>query len=736
MKVSDIIKVELIKAFIEIQITILFKRFVMIEKCKVVLKKYFGYDEFRYGQEEAINSLLTNRDTLIIMPTGGGKSLCYQVPAMVQEGITIVISPLIALMKDQVDYLESIGIGAAFINSTLSDSEIQDRLYKCMLGQYRLLYVAPERLESQSFCNTVIHMNISLVAIDEAHCVSQWGHDFRPSYRKIARFISMLDVRPTIAALTATATEAVKEDIVNLLELREPDIYITGFDRSNLSFSVIVGEDKRSFIKQYISENKDSSGIIYASTRREAENLHKFLSIEGFRSGVYHAGLPDEERSRVQEDFVYDNINIMVATNAFGMGIDKSNVRYVIHHNLPKNIEAYYQEAGRAGRDGEDSECILLFNPSDVQVQKYFIDESMLNEERKSYEYKKLQFMVDYCHTSKCLRKYVLEYFGETDTEDKCDNCSNCNDKRELKDITIEAQMILSCVYRVKERFGKTIVVDVLKGSENKKILAAGLNKLTTYSLMKKHNRTDILNMVNKLIAEGYLRLTEDEHTIVKLTDKSYPVLKNMEKVFMKINTVERKESGDKELLSRLKELRKDLASSEKIPPYVIFHDSTLREMAENLPADKDSMKKIKGIGEHKLDKYGQQFLSVICQYITEKNLNVPRDKEDIDLQDKVEKVKSHLVTYNLYTAGKSLEDICLERGLSRVTVENHIFDCYLEGLKVDLDSFIPAEQEELILKIMDSVGCEKLKTVKDALPDYIGYTAIKAVLLKHRQVS
>ena len=380
----------------------------MIDECKKVLKKYFGFDEFKGGQDIAINSVLKRKDSLVIMPTGGGKSICYQLPAMIFNGITIVISPLIALMKDQVDYLNSIGIEAAFINSSLSNNEIQNRLYKAAQGEFKLLYVAPERLDSQSFLEGLKGLKVSLVAVDEAHCVSHWGHDFRPSYTRISNFINGFNNRPVVIALTATATELVREDIIKSLQLIAPEIHVTGFDRSNLSFSVIVGENKKEFIRDYIKQNKENSGIIYASTRKEVENIYQFLLKEGYKAGLYHAGLNDDERIKMQEAFIYDDLDIMVATNAFGMGIDKSNVRYVIHYNMPKTIEAYYQEAGRAGRDGQTGECILLFSPGDLYIQKFFIDQSNLDEERKAFEYKKLQFMVDYCYTSTCLRKYIL----------------------------------------------------------------------------------------------------------------------------------------------------------------------------------------------------------------------------------------------------------------------------------------------------------------------------------------
>ncbi|MDP4087813.1 MAG: DNA helicase RecQ [Bacillota bacterium] len=586
----------------------------------MLLKKYYGYDGFREGQGTAVETVLSGRDSLIIMPTGGGKSLCYQIPALVQDGITLVISPLIALMKDQVDFLNGIGINAAFINSTLTGPEIEERLIMASRGEYRLLYVSPERLESASFCMGLEGMTISILAVDEAHCISQWGHDFRPSYRQISSFITRLKKRPVVMALTATATEQVREDIVNLLELTDANTIMTGFDRHNLKFSVINGADKRDFIKRYVKENSGSSGIIYTATRKEAESIYKFLKENRFKAGLYHAGLGDDERSASQDDFLYDNVDIIVATNAFGMGIDKSNVRYVIHHNMPKSMEAYYQEAGRAGRDGEYSECILLFNAGDVQTQKYFIDESNLSPERKSMEYQKLQKMVDYCHTSSCLRKYILEYFGETVQEKNCGNCSVCCDVSERQDITLEAQKILSCVYRAAERYGKNMIIDILKGSKNKKVLDNELNMLSTYGIMSSIER-DVLNLlVNKLSADGYLRVTEETFPVLKLTSRSLGVLKGNEKVFMKIEKIKKNVSVDDDLFNLLKGLRKEISIREKLPPYIIFHDTTLREIASKLPCSRDDLKKVKGFGEKKIDLYGSLVIDIVQKFVKDKN--------------------------------------------------------------------------------------------------------------------
>lgn len=702
----------------------------MLHKAKEILKKYYGYSEFRIAQEQIIESILKGKDTLAVMPTGAGKSICFQVPALLMEGVTIVISPLISLMKDQVDYLKESGIEAAYINSSLGNVELQETLFYASSGKYKLIYIAPERLESEGFCNLLRNLNIPLIAVDEAHCVSQWGHDFRPSYRRINSFINKLSKRPIVAAFTATATDTVRKDMLELLDLSDPKVFVTGFDRKNLSFTVIKGEDKDNFLKEYISNNEGKTGIIYTSTRREAESLYSKLQQGGYKVGVYHAGLSEAQRNQVQEDFSFDNINIIVATNAFGMGIDKSNVRYVIHYNIPKNMEAYYQEAGRAGRDGEESECILLFSPKDIQVQKYFIDESSMSEERKNYEYNKLRAMVDYCYTSKCLRGYILQYFGEKEVMVNCGNCSNCNDTREEKDITIEAQKIFSCVYRMKERFGVNMIADVLKGSENKKVLSASLDKLSTYGIMKEFTQKQISSLINKLIADEYLAITDDAYPVVKLKPSSYAVLKNQEKVFMKINKVQKSMKIDNELFDVLSSLRKEISSKENIPPFMIFHDSTLKEMSEYMPSTLDSLLLIKGVGERKAEVYGNYFLEAICKYMKENNLesNIKPEKEP---SERSEKVKTHIITYNLYKDGKSLKDISKERGLAITTIQEHIFKCIMDGMEINIDDFIQKPYEKLILETIKNIGGNKLKPIKDALPQEVDYMSIKAVWYK-----
>lgn len=708
----------------------------MLEGAKNLLKKHFGYNEFRKAQEKVIESILKKEDTVAIMPTGAGKSICYQIPALIFEGVTVVISPLISLMKDQVDSLKEVGIEATYINSSLNNLEIEERIFNAREGLYKLIYIAPERLESDSFVRSLNNLNIALVAVDEAHCVSQWGHDFRPSYTKISNFIRKLSKRPIVAAFTATATETVRRDILNSLELQNPKVFITGFDRENLSFSVIKGEDKGKFIFDYLENNMGKVGIIYTSTRKEAESLYNKINKKGYKVGVYHAGLNDEERKKTQEDFSFDNIEIIVATNAFGMGIDKSNVRFVIHHNIPKNMEAYYQEAGRAGRDGEESECILLFSPNDIRLQKYFIDESFLSPERKNNEYNKLRAMVDYCYTSKCLRSYILEYFGEEPLEEKCNNCSTCNDNREEKDITLEAQKIFSCVYRMKERFGVNMVADVLRGSKNKKLLSLDLDGLSTYGIMEEFTQKDIVALMNKLIADDYMVTTDDKFPVIRLRPKSYDVLKGKETVAIKVSKIEKKVKADNELLDRLKQLRKAISQEESVPPFMIFPDATLKELSEYMPTKEEDLLKIKGIGERKAEVYGERFIKAITEYMDEKGIDINNmDSYEGTKSNKESKIKTHVLSYNLYEEGKSIKEIADERNLKAITIQEHLFKCLSEGMEVDLDNFIKKDYERLILDTIKKVGGTKLKPVKDELPPEVDYMCIKSVWYKYKDI-
>lgn len=589
---------------------------MMLNKARQILKKFYGYEDFRPGQKKVVESLLNRNDTVAIMPTGAGKSICFQIPALLFEGVTLVISPLISLMKDQVDSLRQLGIAAVYINSSVSKAQLYKDLQDISAGFYKIIYIAPERLTSEYLPDSFKNLNISMVAVDEAHCLSQWGHDFRPSYRNILNFTNSLRIKPIISAFTATATPEVKTDIINLLGLKQPNVFVTGFDRPNLYFSVLRGEVKDKFVIDYVKKHQDEAGIIYVGTRKDVDALQVLLEIKGIKAGRYHAGMTDEERNQMQEDFLYDNLSVMVATNAFGMGIDKPNVRYVIHYNMPKNMEAYYQEAGRAGRDGLSGNCILLYSPQDTQLQKFLISKSTESEIRQQLEYKRLQSMVDYCHTPQCLRAFILHYFGEFDVEEHCDNCSNCKLEGELIDITIDAQKVLSCVYRMHERFGVKMIAEVLKGSKSAKVRQFNFERLSTYGLMKERKLKDISDLILRLSAMQYLDITESQYPVVTLNELSWQVLRGQKKVWQKMVIV-KKAKAKGELFEALRSLRKELAIKEKLPPYMIFSDATLTQMATDKPTDLELMKNIRGVGEFKLQKYGEEFLTVIKSYIS-----------------------------------------------------------------------------------------------------------------------
>ena len=582
-------------------------------KINDILKKYFGYSAFREGQEEIIKNILNNKDTLGVMPTGGGKSICYQIPALIFDGITLVISPLISLMQDQVTALNALGIESVYINSSLSQKESNEIFKNISLDQYKIVYVAPERLENEYFLEQIKAKNISQIAVDEAHCISQWGHDFRKSYLGIPRFLKKLQSKPVISAFTATATPKVRDDIVGNLKF-DPDIFLNGFDRKNLKFTTVKGVNSLAYIKKYLKEHKDEGGIIYASTRKEVDSIYNELLSRGYKVGKYHAGLKDSEREKYQNNFVEDELDIMVATNAFGMGIDKSNVRFVIHNNLPKDIESYYQEAGRAGRDGLDANCILIFNPKDILTQRFFIENNQFDNSREimDIKYEKLNAMVNYCHTSQCIRSYILEYFGDEKIEN-CNNCSNCLDTGETEDITIEAQKIISCIGRTGERFGVNIIVGILAGSKNQNILKWNLNKISTYSLMKDYKQKEIRAVIDLLIGDGYIEVLKGEFPTLKLTKKAYSFIKNRETFVRKVAKVDKKISyeGD-QYFEDLKKLRYEIAKEEGKPPYTVFSDKTLHEMAKYLPLNREEMLEIHGVGEVKFDRYGTKFIGVI----------------------------------------------------------------------------------------------------------------------------
>lgn len=585
----------------------------MLDKARQLLQTYFGYDSFREGQETVINYVLDENSSLCVMPTGGGKSLCYQIPALMLEGTTIVISPLISLMKDQVDTLIQAGIPATFINSTLTAEEVRQTMEEVQNGQYRLLYIAPERLESPNFLNQLKKVKVPLIAVDEAHCISQWGHDFRPSYRAIHRLKEVFTEQPTVLALTATATPAVRDDICRLLQIQEDNTVITGFARSNLAFSVVLGQDKNKFLKEFIKKNASEVGIIYAATRKTVDLLYDLLNKAGIETAKYHAGMPESFRNSEQERFLTDEAQVMVATNAFGMGIDKSNVRYVIHYQLPKNMESYYQEAGRAGRDGLPSECVVLYASQDVQTQRFLIDQAM-DRDRIPQELEKLQGMVDYCHTENCLQQFIVTYFGELDAP-KCGRCGNCTDSREVQDVTKEVQMVLSCVVRMGQRFGKTMTAQVLTGSENKKVIDFGFTKLSTYGILKGKSLKEVSGLMEFMIAEGFLSVKHGSLPTIYVSDAGKEVLLGNKRVERKGVTVTKQIAKSDPLFERLRILRKKIADEAGVPPFVIFSDKTLQHMCAERPQTEEQLLEIHGIGENKREKYGQAFLEEIHNY-------------------------------------------------------------------------------------------------------------------------
>lgn len=609
-----------------------------------VLKQYFGYDEFREGQEILIDSIIAGKDTLGIMPTGAGKSLCFQIPALVLGGITLVISPLISLMKDQVAALNQAGIHAAFLNSSLSAAQYYKALSYAAAGRYPIIYVAPERLVTEEFLSFARNAPISMVAVDEAHCVSQWGQDFRPSYLKIIEFIDMLPKRPVVCAFTATATKVVRDDVIDILMLREPTVVSTGFNRPNLYFSVQSPKNKYETMKNFIERHPDQCGIVYCLTRKIVEEVCERLQADGFLTSRYHAGLGDAERRQSQDDFIYDRSRIMVATNAFGMGIDKSNVRFVVHYNMPKNIESYYQEAGRAGRDGEPAECILLYGGQDVVTNQMFIDNNRDNQDLETQariivqerERERLRKMTYYCFTNDCLRDYILRYFGEYGSN-YCGNCSNCLSQFEEVDVTEIAKGLIGCVFSCHQRYGVNVIMDTVHGADTAKIRQYGMKSNPYYGMLSKVPTFKLRQVMNYLMLREYLTTTNDEYAIIKLTEQSRHILEEDEPVVMKMAKEQEhlaKEKGqkgkktrkglpagfsgtefteiDEILFEKLRTLRMEIAKSEKVPPYIVFSDKTLTHMCLVKPQTKEQMLSVTGVGAFKYEKYGEKFLACV----------------------------------------------------------------------------------------------------------------------------
>lgn len=607
-----------------------------------ILKHYFGYDTFRDGQEKLIHAILEGRDVLGIMPTGAGKSLCYQIPALMMGGITLVISPLISLMKDQVSNLNQAGILAAYLNSSLTPGQYRKVLELARMGRYPIIYVAPERLITEDFLRFALdpQVNISMVAVDEAHCVSQWGQDFRPSYLKIVDFIKRLPKRPVVSAFTATATAEVRDDIIDILMLQEPEVLTTGFDRTNLYFGVQTPKDRYQALVELLEQHKSESGIVYCLTRKIAEEVCEKLIKEGFSVTRYHAGLSDAERKHNQEEFIYDNVRIMVATNAFGMGIDKSNVRFVIHYNMPKNMESYYQEAGRAGRDGLPAECILLYAGQDVITNQFFI-ENMAQESEdpettaliRQREEERLKKMTFYCFTHECLRDYILRYFGEYGSN-YCGNCSNCLSEFETVDVTAAAKAILGCVRECRQRYGTTVILDTLHGANTAKIRQYRMDENSHYGELAKEPVYRLRQILNELQVREYLYVTADTYSIVRLLPKAAELLDEDGTMLMKMAKEEKripkaakektktktsaaaKDLSNEEaaVFEKLRALRMELAKEHKVPPYIIFSDKTLIQMAMEKPSNKEEMLAVSGVGESKFEKYGEPFLACLAE--------------------------------------------------------------------------------------------------------------------------
>ena len=806
-----------------------------------ILQKYYGYTSFRKGQENIIKSIINKEDVLAIMPTGGGKSICYQVPALCLDGMTIVISPLISLMKDQVDALKTMGVKALLINSSLSNSEYSKVLEDIENDECKIIYIAPERLDSMEFVNIIRGKNISQVAIDEAHCVSQWGHDFRVSYKKIPYFINRLDKRPIVTAFTATASNEVREDIIRILNLHSPAVYITGFDRENLSINIVKSSSKNKYILDYIENHKNESGIIYASTRKEVENIYEGLLKRNYSVAKYHAGLSNDARHEYQEKFINDDIKIMVATNAFGMGIDKPNIRWVLHYNMPQSIENYYQEIGRAGRDGEDSECVLLFSPGDIHTQKYLVEVGIENPERKRVQYKKLQQMVDLVYSNTCYRKSILNYFGEHFLEE-CNNCSNCLNDGEVVDKTLDAQKVISCIARMKRSFGATMIIDVLRGSKNKKVLDLGFDTLTTYGIMKNYSNEDLKTFINTLVSHGFLDVVENigvrgSFPTIKLNEQSLKVIRQEIKVEFKEDKVTKSRYVENELYEMLVSLRSEIAKEEGVAPYMVFGDATLKNMASSYATNKEEMLNISGVGQIKYEKYGNRFEDIIEKYIEEKNIdksklnkvsekstglnseyfNVTTDKklyeklreyrlsvsklegvlpymilgsntlkeisgryplDEEQLKDiggigpvKINKygediiniVKEYIkennitpkweekkrlklvidgdnrkndeIALDLLNQNKHINDVADELEVSVSTVLGYVYDYIKLGnsinFDIDLKCMYTDSEKEMILDAINRFGDEKVSVIKKVMPDYVKYESIRAVILE-----
>ncbi|MBM4054347.1 MAG: DNA helicase RecQ [Planctomycetes bacterium] len=697
------------------------------------LHKYFGYSTFYPLQEDIIRWVLERKDLFVLMPTGGGKSLCYQLPALLFDGITVVVSPLIALMKDQVDGLTENGIPATFINSSLRSDEIVTRKRELSEGKIKILYIAPERLAMSEFLGFLQKLNVSLFAIDESHCISEWGHDFRPEYRQLSMLKEKFPNTP-IMGLTATATPSVQKDIIEQLKLTDYRVFTASFNRKNLYYQIMPKDNPYHQILCFLKERKKESGIIYCQGRKTVEHLAESLQEDGYRALPYHAGLSAEMRTENQERFIREDVEIIVATIAFGMGIDKPNIRYVIHHDLPKSIEGYYQETGRAGRDGLKSDCILLFSYADKMKIEYFIRRKE-DEKEKEVAYKQLRELVSYCESNVCRRRILLDYFGEKFSENNCRNCDLCLNPKEQFDGTVVAQKLLSCVYRVGECFGMHYVIDVLLGSKNQKVLQNGHTTLTTYGIGKEYSKPQWLAFSRELIQSGYLSL-EGEYPVLKLSKQSREVLLGRKKVFLtkpeeKPSFSASKEDAnyDQALFERLRELRKTVADRESMPPYIIFHDTSLKEMSTRYPQTASDLEKISGVGELKLRKYGALFLKEISDYCRQYAI---APKQEIfgkqAFAEKQTRAPTIYTTLELCKNNLSLLEIARKRGLATSTISTHLEKLILAGENVSLDKFVDPGKRQHIRAAIEKSGMEALSPVKEALGEGYSYDEIKLV--------
>lgn len=697
------------------------------------LHKYFGYTEFRPLQQEIIKAILDKKDVFVLMPTGGGKSLCYQLPSIMQDGLTVVVSPLIALMKDQVDGLKDFGIPAEFINSSLSYEQIAQVKKKLLANQVKLLYVAPERLVLPQFLEFIDLLNITMFAIDEAHCISEWGHDFRPEYRQLIVLRNKFPDVPLVA-LTATATPIVQDDIIGQLKMKEPLRFQASFNRANLFYQVLPKGETYQQLLDYLKAHPADSGIIYCQSRMSVEQLAAALNRDGFRALPYHAGMASQERTKNQEAFIKDNAEIIVATIAFGMGIDKSNVRFVVHYDMPKNLESYYQETGRSGRDGLKSDCLLFFSYGDKAKIEYFIEQKEDPKERQ-IAYDKLHQLIHYAESHICRRKILLEYFGETYSVENCQHCDNCLKDRETFDGTIIAQKLLSCVFRLKQRFGTNYVIDVLKGAKSERIFHNRHQKLSTYGIGAEFTKKQWQAYVRELIQQGYLNIEGGQYPTLKLTEKSKDVLFNGEKInltfFKEIKPTVVKDDVDLKfdeiLFERLRQLRKRIADERNVPPYIIFQDKTLKDMATRIPTTWNQLQSIFGMGESKIKRYGPRFLKEIIAYAQQIGLEIEREQKPTKSATQMTEYK----TLDFLRQGLSINAVAQKRNIPVRTIYSHIERLILFGEEIILNNYIPPERQQVIRKAFHSSGVNNIEKVREQLGKDIPIEELRLVRAK-----